>query len=161
MNDPFAPQQNTEDPFDLGELGDLDSVEDNDFSPIPPGDYCLRLADLKVSKVKGGKHEGCSQWEWEIHVASGELKGRKLWHRTPLTKSLMWKVKQTVTAFGIWKEGEGQLKLSREASIGKICGGKVIVRTYKDASGNDKKVNDIERLSPWEGEPPPSDDIPF
>lgn len=154
MSNPFETNTPVDggDVFDLSDL-DLDSVEDNDFSPIPPGEYVVRLLSLENKSTQ----KGDKMLVWQMEVATGDHAKRQLFLRTVFTQKALFKLKQAVVAFGLWESGP--LKLDPAKAVGALATAKVKRRNYVH-NGEQKVGEEIERLSKFEGELP-SDDIPF
>lgn len=93
--------------FDPVPFDDSEAVEFDD-SPVPAGDYELRLVG-----ASGGTYKtGTPKVGWEFLITEGEYEGRRLWHDTPTTGRGAGMFKAVVISFGYdfdeWFEGVGR-----------------------------------------------------
>lgn len=73
-----------------------DSV-DLDFAPIPAGRYRVRVSSIDIRQSKSSQFQYVN---WEMEVDAGDYVGRKLWTNTSFSPKALWKLKETLIAFG-------------------------------------------------------------
>ena len=62
----------------LGNTFNPDDVEEDEFEPIPAGDYLVQVVDSDIAPTKTGSGQ---MLKLTFEILSGELEGRKLWER--------------------------------------------------------------------------------
>lgn len=113
---------------------DLTEVQ-NDFT-IPDGNYRLKCVDIEQQVSKGGN----PMFVWSLEVSAGQHSGFQGKVFTAITPAAMWKVAETVKAFGVGQEGQ-VVKFKRSDVIGKECGGYIEKTEY-----NGQERSQIQRV---------------
>jgi Protein of unknown function (DUF669) len=75
----------------------VEEAESADFEALPEGMYNAVL-EGEVEAAEGPKGP---YWKWTFKLTDDGYVGRKLFHRTSLNESAMWKLKETFEAFGV------------------------------------------------------------
>lgn len=113
---------------------DLTEVQ-NSFT-IPDGNYRLKCVDIEQQVSKGGN----PMFVWSLEVSAGQHIGFQGKVFTAITPAAMWKVAETVKAFGVGQEGQ-VVKFKRSDVIGKECGGYIEKTEY-----NGQERSQIQRV---------------
>lgn len=115
---------------------DLTEVQ-NGFT-IPDGNYRLKCVDIEQQVSKGGN----PMFVWTLEVSAGQHAGFQGKVFTAITPAAMWKVAETVKAFGVGQEGQ-MVKFKRSDVVGKECGGYIEKTEY-----NGQERSQISRVMP-------------
>ena len=148
-NNPFMPTPgaaapaptNTPMPGNTHASNGADSVEvdltevQNGFT-IPDGNYRLKCIDIEQQVSKGGN----PMFVWSLEVSAGPHTGFQGKVFTAITPAAMWKVAETVKAFGVGQEGQ-MVKFKRSDVVGKECGGYIEKTEY-----NGQERSQIQRV---------------
>lgn len=111
---------------------------------IPVGDYTVRCVDLE----KGESQAGNDMWIWSVMVEGGDHNGEDMRVYTALTSNALWKLAETVRAFGLGAtEGKG-CKFKRDDAIGAKATATVVHEEY-----DGKTQASIKKLSPLKKDP--------
>ena len=113
---------------------DLTAVQ-NGFT-IPDGNYRLKCIDIEQQVSKGGN----PMFVWTLEVSAGQHTGFQGKVFTAITPAAMWKVAETVKAFGVGQEGQ-MVKFKRSDVVGKECGGYIEKTEY-----NGQERSQIQRV---------------
>lgn len=113
---------------------DLTEVQ-NGFT-IPDGNYRLKCIDIEQQVSKGGN----PMFVWTLEVSAGQNAGFQGKVFTAITPAAMWKVAETVKAFGVGQEGQ-MVKFKRSDVVGKECGGYIEKTEY-----NGQERSQIQRV---------------
>ena len=113
---------------------DLTEVQ-NGFT-IPDGNYRLKCVDIEQQVSKGGN----PMFVWSLEVSAGQHTGFQGKVFTAITPAAMWKVAETVKAFGVGQEGQ-VVKFKRSDVVGKECGGYIEKTEY-----NGQERSQIQRV---------------
>lgn len=113
---------------------DLTEVQ-NGFT-IPDGNYRLKCIDIEQQVSKGGN----PMFVWTLEVSAGQHTGFQGKVFTAITPAAMWKVAETVKAFGVGQEGQ-MVKFKRSDVVGKECGGYIEKTEY-----NGQERSQIQRV---------------
>lgn len=113
---------------------DLTEVQ-NGFT-IPDGNYRLKCVDIEQQVSKGGN----PMFVWSLEVSAGQHAGFQGKVFTAITPAAMWKVAETVKAFGVGQEGQ-VVKFKRSDVVGKECGGYIEKTEY-----NGQERSQIQRV---------------
>lgn len=113
---------------------DLTEVQ-NGFT-IPDGNYRLKCIDIEQQVSKGGN----PMFVWTLEVSAGKHTGFQGKVFTAITPAAMWKVAETVKAFGVGQEGQ-MVKFKRSDVVGKECGGYIEKTEY-----NGQERSQIQRV---------------
>jgi Protein of unknown function (DUF669) len=118
------------------------SGERQERKPIPEGEYLCKIVSFSAKKSQKGN----PMFQWELEIADGEQKGRKVNHYNALVKNAMWKLKQDLVAAGVVLE-----KLS-DFRTDMMWGREVMVKiTPRPDKGYDTEILGQENM----------DDVPF
>jgi len=150
-SNPFgAPQENDDDEFDV-DLG-----EDNGGGLLlPTGYYEAVLTDLD----KGQSNAGNPMWVWQLRLtgnlaqkvggnASGKMKiepgdqklnGREFRIYTAITPAAMWKLRETLLAFGLSTGKEKNSKFKKADAIRRMCIVHLVDDEYQDVKRSSVK----------------------
>jgi hypothetical protein len=121
----FQSGDDTEDEID----DDVFEIEDFDSDLTPEGTHRVRLVDLEKKESNAGN----PMWVWSLMVVGGEANGDDLVIFTAITPQAMWKLSETVKAFGL-ATGRGA-KFNRDDAIGKEADVIVIHQEYEGRLG--------------------------
>lgn len=113
---------------------DLTEVQNNFV--IPDGNYRLKCIEIEQQVSKGGN----PMFVWTLEVSAGQYTGFQGKVFTAITPAAMWKVAETVKAFGVGQEGQ-VVKFKRSDVIGKECGGYIEKTEY-----NGQERSQIQRV---------------
>ena len=97
---------------------EVDLTEVQNGFVIPDGNYRLKCIDIEQQVSKGGN----PMFVWTLEVSAGQHAGFQGKVFTAITPAAMWKVAETVKAFGVGQEGQ-MVKFKRSDVVGKECGG--------------------------------------
>ena len=103
---------------------------------IPDGNYRLKCIDIEQQVSKGGN----PMFVWTLEVSAGQHTGFQGKVFTAITPAAMWKVAETVKAFGVGQEGQ-MVKFKRSDVVGKECGGYIEKTEY-----NGQERSQIQRV---------------
>jgi len=70
----------------------VDSFEDH-----PAGQYTCYLFDVDLRQTR----KGDDMYVLILKIADGEHKGRQLFYNLPVMRQTMWKIKESIEAFGL------------------------------------------------------------
>lgn len=132
-NTPMPGNTNASNGADSFEV-DLTEVQ-NGFT-IPDGNYRLKCIDIEQQVSKGGN----PMFVWTLEVSAGQHTGFQGKVFTAITPAAMWKVAETVKAFGVGQEGQ-MVKFKRSDVVGKECGGYIEKTEY-----NGQERSQIQRV---------------
>lgn len=113
---------------------DLTEVQNNFV--IPDGNYRLKCIEIEQQVSKGGN----PMFVWTLEVSAGQHTGFQGKVFTAITPAAMWKVAETVKAFGVGQEGR-VVKFKRSDVVGKECGGYIEKTEY-----NGQERSQIQRV---------------
>ena len=116
-------------------FGDYKKKIENGFT-IPDGNYRLKCIDIEQQVSKGGN----PMFVWTLEVSAGQHTGFQGKVFTAITPAAMWKVAETVKAFGVGQEGQ-MVKFKRSDVVGKECGGYIEKTEY-----NGQERSQIQRV---------------
>ena len=127
------------------ELGweDFIKQDNQDYEPIPEGDYNVTIEKFDRSRSKGeGKLPPCNMAVvyFTVHVPEREVTIRENY---VLHTSLEWKLSELFRGVGLKKEGE-ELRMDWSALPGKTARARIVVTT----SRNGNEYNNIKKLYP-------------
>ena len=115
---------------------EVDLTEVQNVFTIPDGNYQLKCVDIEQQVSKGGN----PMFVWTMEVSAGQHTGFQGKVFTAITPAAMWKVAETVKAFGVGQEGH-VVKFKRSDVVGKECGGYIEKTEY-----NGKERSQIQRV---------------
>ncbi len=120
----------------MAEKIDFSNVEDNDFSPLPAGEYEVNLFDFEKKESSTGK----PMFKLTMKVAEGEHEGRQIFTNLVITPKALWKVKEALEAFG--KEvPKAAIEVDFEELLGRRA---VAVVGHREYNGN--IYDDVKKL---------------
>lgn len=119
---------------------DFTNVSD-DFEILPKGKYVVYLFDVDLKKTQ----KKDDMYVLILKVAEGEYKGRQLFFNLPVMPQTMWKIKETLEAFGV-EVPKSVLSIDFDELLGKKVVANVDHREYQ---GKDRE--DVTGLQPYEG----------
>lgn len=135
-----------------------DEIADDGQSNIllPEGDYVFEVANVERGRFPGGaKIPECNKVSLTLDVKT-EQGTAKVWCDLILHRSVEWKISAFFRSIGLKKRGE-PLKMDWNKAFGAQGKAHMKPRTYKNSSGEEKTVNDVERFLDWD----PDGDLPF
>jgi hypothetical protein len=109
----------------------------DDFGPLPPGTYLLRILS---GELFNARLKGTPGYKLQFEVAEGEYEGRYLWHDVWLTPAALPMAKRDLAKIGICREEQLEEPIPR----GILVHAKVVIR--RDDDGTER--NRIVRLDP-------------
>lgn len=115
---------------------EVDLTEVQNGFVIPDGNYRLKCIDIEQQVSKGGN----PMFVWTLEVSAGQHAGFQGKVFTAITPAAMWKVAETVKAFGVGQEGQ-MVKFKRSDVVGKECGGYIEKTEY-----NGQERSQIQRV---------------
>ena len=115
---------------------EVDLTEVQNGFVIPDGNYRLKCIDIEQQVSKGGN----PMFVWTLEVSAGHRAGFQGKVFTAITPAAMWKVAETVKAFGVGQEGQ-MVKFKRSDVVGKECGGYIEKTEY-----NGQERSQIQRV---------------
>ena len=115
---------------------EVDLTEVQNGFVIPDGNYRLKCIDIEQQVSKGGN----PMFVWTLEVSAGRNAGFQGKVFTAITPAAMWKVAETVKAFGVGQEGQ-MVKFKRSDVVGKECGGYIEKTEY-----NGQERSQIQRV---------------
>lgn len=119
---------------------DFTDVEDG-FELLPKGDYAINLFDVDLKKTKAKD----DMYVLVLKVAEGEHKGRQLFFNLPVMQQTMWKIKETLEAFGV-EVPKGAMNIDFDEMLGKKA---TAIIEHREYQGKDRE--DVVGLKPYEG----------
>jgi hypothetical protein len=75
----------------------FDFTDVGTFETIPQGKYTCYLFDVDLRQTR----KGDDMYVLILKIADGEHKGRQLFYNLPVMKQTMWKIKESIEAFGV------------------------------------------------------------
>ena len=118
----------------------FDFTDVNSFETIPQGKYTCYLFDVDERTTKAG----APMYVLILKIADGEYKGRQLFYNLPVMKQTMWKIKESIEAFGL-ELPKGPISIDFDDLLGKKV--KAIV-THREWEGKTREnVAGLERLT--------------
>ncbi|MBE0567944.1 MAG: DUF669 domain-containing protein [Krumholzibacteria bacterium] len=129
---------------------DFTNVSDiNDFSPVPDGEYLVRLTDIETDSTRSGDE----MWKLRLQVEGGEHAGRLLFDNLVFSAKAMPRVKLICASFGL--DVSGVLDLDPSMLLEK----RALVSTYQEEYEDDKGQAKVANRIPYDGySPVPGDD---
>ena len=109
-----------------------------DFSPLPPGAYPCRLAEIDPN---GLTKAGDEMWNLQFVVSEGDCQGRMIFDRISFGEAALPRVKLLCEALGL--DVSGEVDLEPELLEGREAIVTVDIQTYFDQGGNEKKSNKV------------------
>ncbi len=134
---------------DFSNVGDV-----TDFSPIPDGEYLVKLVDIETDSTRSGDE----MWKLRLQVDGGEHDGRLLFDNLVFSAKAMSRVKLICASFGV--DVSGAVDVQPELLLDK----RAMVSTYQEEftderTGQQKVANRVPYSGycpvPHEGTPPP------
>jgi len=119
-------------------------VEAGKFDPIPASIYDATVYSIEF-KTKKDDAGGPGFYEWQFAIQEGEYKGRRQWMNTSLKPQALWKLMETIQAFGI-EVPKGPFNFEPEQFFGKPCRIKVTLGTWEG-----KPSNNVDTVMPPKG----------
>ena len=130
----------------------------NDFEILPKGEYVVHLFDVDLKKTQ----KGDNMYVLILKVAEGEHKGRQLFFNLPVMPQTMWKIKETLEAFGM-EIPKSVVSIDFDELLGKKA---IAIVGHREYQGKDRE--DVQGLKEYKGggadEEPldiSDDDVPF
>jgi len=119
---------------------DFTNVESG-FELLPKGDYPIHLFDVDLKKTQ----KGDNMYVLILKIAGGEHKGRQLFFNLPVMQQTMWKIKETLEAFGV-EVPKRAMKIDFDEMLGSKA---MAIVDHREYQGKDRE--DIIGLKPFEG----------
>lgn len=135
-------------PFSDDEDDDNFTIDGDLTGNLPPeGDYIGKLIDLTKEESKAGN----PMWVWEVELVSrveyhsDEFAGWSKKVYTALTEAAMWKVNETLQAFGLGRVEDGRIKANfrKGQAMGTHC-----IMIIEHGEYNGQPTADIAKLLP-------------
>ena len=114
----------------------FDRVDDiDDFTPLPDDDYLCKLAEIEEASTQGGDE----LWKLRFEVIEGEYAGRFIFDNMVFSEKALKRAKLICSRLGLNVSGE--IDLTPEMLLNKVCILKVTTEEYEDSEGKTKKRN--------------------
>ncbi len=107
----------------------------HDFSPVPPGKYLCRLAEIEEASTQFGDE----MWKLRFEVAEGEYAGRYIYDNLVFSDAALKRVKLICSRLGL--DTAREIDLTTKLLEGRTCLLTVEVEDYQDQEGKTKKRN--------------------
>ena len=151
--------------------------ESGGYTPIPAGEYIMRVTDVKQQKKDGTAYatrDGSPMWRMELTVIEGDCEGRKVFDNLIFSKEALGRVKLVCSRLGI--DMERKFALTPQDIVGRAAKVTVIVKERKNQNGEMISDNEVtfagyeklegadygmQSLGGNEGGGSPDDDLPF
>ena len=118
---------------DFSNVGDV-----ADFSPIPDGEYLVRLVDIETDATRSGDE----MWKLRLQVEGGEHDGRLLFDNLVFSAKAMSRVKLICASFGL--DVSGTIDVEPELLLDK----RAMVSTYQEEYEDDRGQQEKQRHVP-------------
>jgi hypothetical protein len=105
--------------------------------PIPEGKYRLQITDIEETATQYGDE----MWRLTLTVLDGKYEGQRVRDNMVFSAKAYPRVKLMCSRLGI--DVAGTLDLTPEMLLDKTFLGTVVVRSYEDGDGNEKKTNGL------------------
>ncbi len=128
------------------ELGWNDSIENDgeSYVTLPKARYPFRVTKFERARYAGStKIPPCNQANITIQLDGGEHGTATITEKLKLHSVMEWLLCQFFTCIGDRVSGE-RLVMNWDQVVGKTGWADVSVRTYKDDSGNEKTINQVD-----------------
>lgn len=122
--------------YDYSGTSTMDITVDVPADKVDPGEYTIRLVNVKQKKSKAGD----PMLVWETAIAEGPDTGFQLTLYTVLTPQAIWKAKKTAKAFGCF-EGR-QIQITADAK------GRVAIGHVEDDEYDGEAVSRLQDVTP-------------
>lgn len=117
----------------------FDFTDVGTFETIPQGKYTCYLFDVDLKQTR----KGDDMYVLILKIADGEHKGRQLFYNLPVMKQTMWKIKESIEAFGV-ELPQSKVSFDFENLLGRKV--KAVV-THREWEGKTREnVAALERL---------------
>ncbi len=117
----------------------FDFTDVGTFETIPQGKYTCYLFDVDLKQTR----KGDDMYVLILKIADGEHKGRQLFYNLPVMKQTMWKIKESIEAFGV-ELPQSKVSFDFEDLLGRKV--KAVV-THREWEGKTREnVAALERL---------------
>lgn len=117
----------------------FDFTDVGTFETIPQGKYTCYLFDVDLRQTR----KGDDMYVLILKIADGEHKGRQLFYNLPVMKRTMWKIKESIEAFGV-ELPQSKVSFDFENLLGRKV--KAVV-THREWEGKTREnVAALERL---------------
>jgi hypothetical protein len=118
----------------------FDFTNVDSFETIPQGKYTCYLFDVDEKTTR----KGDPMYVLILKIAEGEHKGRQLFYNLPVMRQTMWKIKESIEAFGL-ELPKGPISIDFDDLLGKKV--KAIV-THREWEGKTREnVAGLERFT--------------
>lgn len=99
------------------------------FEPVPAGVYPVTVVQ---QDLRSGQTSGSEYINWTLQVSSGEYQDRKFWVVTSLSPKALWKLQETLVAFGLSEKDRksSDFEFNPEDFLGAECRAVIIQETY-------------------------------
>lgn len=124
--------------YDYSGTGTMDITVDVPADKLDPGEYTIRLVNVKRQKSKAGD----PMLVWETAVAEGPDAGFQLTIWTVLTDQAIWKAKKVAKAFGVFDGKSRQIQITSDAK------GRVAIGHVEDDEYNGEEVSRLQDVTP-------------
>lgn len=115
---------------------DFSKIDDvQDFSPLPPGKYLCRLAEIEEATT----HNNDEMWKLRFQVAEGRYAGRYIFDNLVFSEAALKRAKLICGRLGL--DVSGSVDLSPDMLKGHACHVTVEVEDYEDQEGKARKRN--------------------
>lgn len=118
----------------------FDFTDVSTFETIPQGKYTCFLFDVDERTTK----KGDDMYVLILKIAEGDHKGRQLFYNLPVMRQTMWKIKESIEAFGVTLP-EGIAEIDFDDLLGKKVKAVVIHREWEGKVR--ENVASLERLT--------------
>ena len=131
---------------------DFPNIPDDDYAPIPAGDYLCKCTDVDV----GESSKGNEMWTLTWTVQEGEYRNRKVRDRLTFVDTAMPRIKLVCARLGI--DTSGPMNLSSWMLEGRLANVTTYIEDYETKEGEERRRNTVPyRGYEYVDQPPPMD----
>jgi uncharacterized protein DUF669 len=116
-----------------------DDIPDaDDFSPIPDGEYLMKVAEAEEKQSKNGN----PMWKLVLEIVNGQFKGRRVWDNITWSGEGMKRVKLVLSRLGL------DLKGDMEVATTDIVGRSAWVTVTQESFWSEKHEKEMKTNKP-------------
>lgn len=139
------------------EFGWNDEIQEDsgEYTLLPEGDYQFVVTEFARERFNGSaKMPACNMAKLTIKVFDTSGQSTQITHNLFLHSKTEWKLSEFFRAIGQKKKGE-KIRMDWTHVLGSTGRCKVIIHTYTDKEGNERKTNRIDKFYPADEQPTP------
>lgn len=145
--------------MDMGrEYGWNDEIQEDsgEYTLLPEGDYQFVVTEFARERFNGSaKMPACNTAKLTIKIFDNSGQSTLVTHNLFLHSKTEWKLSEFFRAIGRKKKGE-KIRMDWTHVLGSTGRCKVIIHTYTDKEGNERKTNRIDKFYPADEQPMPA-----